>query len=74
MLEVAIEYIRWLQEERAKINRVELEDIVFFENGMKVDIPKEVVDDFAVSGLNNTDFITSDSYKTRFPIVAEPGD
>lgn len=69
-MEVAIEYIRWIQEERAKINRTDLEDIVFFENGMKVDIPRATLDNFAIMGLNNIDFIWSDFYK-EVPDVPE---
>lgn len=62
-MEVVIEYIKWLQEERAKINRVALEDIEFFEDGMKLEIPKKIVEDFAFVGLNNIDFILSGFYK-----------
>lgn len=62
-MQVAVEYIKWLQEERAKINRVPLEEIEFFENGMKLDIPKEIIEKFDFTGLNNIDFIWSDFYK-----------
>ena len=65
-MEVSIEYIRWIQEERAKINRIDLKDIVFFENGKVVDIPQKVIDDFAFTGLNNIDFIWSDFYKKGY--------
>ena len=58
-MQIAIEYINWLTEERAKINRMDLDDIEFFENGMKLDIPKKVIEDFEYTGLNNVDFITS---------------
>ena len=57
------EYIHWLIEERARINRADLEDIEFFEHGMKLDIPEKVYDDFESTGLNNIDFISSDFYK-----------
>lgn len=62
-MEIAVEYVRWLQEERAKINRADLETITFFENGRKLDICQDVFDDFAFVGLNNIDFIWSDFYK-----------
>jgi hypothetical protein len=61
-MKVAVEYIKWLQEERAKINRLELKDIQFFENGMVLDIPEDVIDEFEYIGLNNTDFILSEYY------------
>lgn len=62
-MQVAVEYIKWIQEERTKVNRAKLEDIEFFENGMKIDIPKEVIDKFELTGLNNIDFIWSGFYK-----------
>jgi len=61
-MQIAIEYIRWLAEERAKINRVNLKDIEFFENGMKVGIPPKIIEDFELTGLNNIDFVTSRTY------------
>ena len=62
-MKVAIEYINWLTEERAKVNRTDLKAIEFFENGMKVDISDKGIEDFEFTGLNNIDFITSGTYK-----------
>ena len=62
---VATEYIKWIQEERARINREKLEDIIFFENGMKLEIPKKVIENFEFTGLNNIDFIWSEFYKEK---------
>ncbi len=62
-MQIAIEWIEYLIDERAKINLTPLEDIEFFKNGMKLDIPKEVVREFEFTGLNNIDFITTGSYK-----------
>lgn len=59
-MKIAIEYVRWLMEEKSKINRVALEDIEIFENGMKLDISQEVIKDFGFTGLSNVDFILSD--------------
>ena len=39
------------------INGPDLEDIVFFSNGKKVDIPKEVIDEWEYIGLTNSMFI-----------------
>ncbi len=47
-------------EEKSKINRQKLGDIELFENGMKLDIPRKVIDDFEFTGLSNVDFILSD--------------
>ncbi len=59
-MKIAIEYVEWLMEEKSKINRQKLGDIELFENGMKLDIPKKVIDDFELTGLSNVDFILSD--------------
>ncbi len=59
----SVEYIRWLRDEQLKINLEQLEDIEFFEDGMKLDIPKEIIDEFGFVGLNNIDFIMTDFYK-----------
>ena len=56
-MKVAKEYVEWLMEEKSKINRVPLE---IFENGMKLEISKKVIDEFVFTGLLNTDFILSD--------------
>jgi len=62
-MKVAIEYIEWIAEERAKINRAELEDIEFFKEGMKLDISQKKINEFKFCGLNNIDFILSEYYK-----------
>jgi len=59
-MKIAVEYVKWLMEERSKINRVPLKDLEIFENGMKLDIPRKVIDDFDFTGLSNVDFILSD--------------
>ena len=59
-MKIAIEYVEWLMEEKSKINRQKLGDIELFENGMKLDIPRKVIDDFEFTGLSNVDFILSD--------------
>lgn len=59
-MQIAIEYVHWLTEEKSKINRANLHDLEFFKNGMKLDIPKKVLDDFELTGLSNVDFILSD--------------
>jgi len=64
-MKVAVEYIRWLMEERAKINKMELQDIEFFEEGMKLEISQKIIDDFKFCGLNNIDFINSGFYKEK---------
>ncbi len=60
---VNIERILKLKEELRKINEVELSEIEFHENGKKLEIDQKNVDDWAFVGLNNVDFITTQSYK-----------
>ncbi len=64
-MKVDIEHIRYLQKEREKINKAELEDIEFFEEGKKVDISKKIIDDYKLYGLNNIDFILTGTYCDR---------
>ncbi|MDB4430900.1 hypothetical protein N9137_00750 [Pseudomonadales bacterium] len=63
MTTISIEYILHLMEERAKINSLDLNEIVFTENGQPVDIPQELIEKFLYTGLNNMDFISSQYYK-----------
>jgi len=65
-MKIAIEYIKWLSDERAKVNMVRLEQIEFYENGMKVDIDKAIIEEFELCGLNNNDFILSGFYLGGF--------
>ncbi len=65
-MKIAIEYVEWLMEEKSKINRQKLGDIELFENGMKLDIPQKVIDDFELTGLSNVDFILSD-FRNQVP-------
>ncbi len=62
-MQVAVEYIKWLEEERAKINRQPLAAIEFFEGGMKLSIPDREIENWELTGLNNIHFITSGCYK-----------
>lgn len=61
-MKIAVEYIKWLAEEQARINQKDLNDIEFFENGMKVEINPEIIKQFKFVGLLNTDFILSRYY------------
>ena len=62
-MKIAIEYIRWLQDERVKINKAKLEEIEFYEKGMVVDASTKTIEEFNFTGLNNVDFILSGFYK-----------
>ena len=62
-LRVNVEYIRWIQEERSKINNTDLENIDFYEGGVLVPIDTNTIERFKCIGLNNVDFILSDYYR-----------
>jgi len=48
------------------VNRVDLHDIEWYENGRRLYIDKDVLEDFYFTGLNNIDFISTNFYKTGF--------
>lgn len=56
-MKVAIEYIEWLQKERGRINKENIDNIEFFRNGMKLELPKDIMEEFKFSGLINTDIL-----------------
>lgn len=62
-MKVDIETITLITALRLAINSTPLEDIEFFWNDEKVEIPENRIKDFELTGLNNVDFITSKSYK-----------
>ncbi len=62
-MDVSVKYIRWLQKEVGKINRCGLYDLRIWEGNKRVGLSKKLLDSFAMTGLNNMDFITSNYYK-----------
>jgi len=72
--EVAIEEVIELWEGRQRINRLDIEDIIWTKDGKPLSIPLEVVREFELTGLNNNDFILTGYYfrkeirKENFPI------
>ncbi len=61
-MKVSIENIKWIHEQRAKINREPLENIEFYEQGKKIDMPEQLIEDFCFTGMNNVDFILTGFY------------
>jgi len=61
--QIAIEYVRWMQSERQRINKMKLSDIEWTENAEVLNIPQQTIDDFEICGLNNIDFINSCYYQ-----------
>lgn len=46
-----------------KINTTPLVEIEFFENGKKINISTELIENFEDIGLNNVDFFSGEYYK-----------
>lgn len=61
-MEVSVEYVIWLKSELLKINKQKLKDIKLSVNGEPVEITKQIIKNFEVTGLDNTDYITGDYY------------
>ena len=62
-MRVDVECVKMLQAVRSKVNRNKLKDIEFYEHGEPLEITNELIEDFELTGLNNTDFILSNYYK-----------
>ena len=60
---LAVEYVLNLEKERAKINRMKLEDVVFTICGQPITIDPKSVKEFKFTGLSNMDFILTGFYK-----------
>lgn len=59
---IDIEEIKALQKRRKEINAIELADIDFYENGVKVVVSSPTVEDWNFVGLSNIDFIEHAEY------------
>jgi len=60
---VNIEDIRDILDKKAAFNNLNLNDIDFYENGQKLEIPYSLINHFHFMGLSNLDFIAMDFYK-----------
>ena len=54
---INIEEVRALQERRREINKIDLNDIDFYENGVMVTPTKEALEEWRFTGLSNIDFV-----------------
>lgn len=61
---VDINELKRVKEYLNSINKSNLCDITWMENGMEVVIPEHALDDWGNVGLNNADFILTGAYKT----------
>lgn len=65
-IDVDINHVFHLQKELEKINRVSLDEIRFFDGETLLDIPKDVIDHFELTGLCNVDFVTTGAYTGEY--------
>jgi hypothetical protein len=65
---IDVEYVRRLKEELAAFNKLDLNEIEFYENGSKIEIAATVLEEWKFVGLNNADFIMDDVYKEPITI------
>jgi len=61
-MRINLEDIRKNVEQRREWNSARLDRIEFYEDGVQLDIPIELIDEFEFTGLNNIDFITTGFY------------
>jgi hypothetical protein len=59
-MRVDVEYAKHLRAELKKINAVPLDEIEWYENGKKLEIEKDLIEEWKFTGLNNVDFILID--------------
>ncbi len=65
-MKLDIEEIIKIQKTLDEINKVELDEIEFYENGKKLNISKEYIKDWKYTGLDNKNFILTGCYKFGF--------
>lgn len=65
MVEIAVEEVMRISNERRTINKINFRDIVWTYQGKPLNIQKQLLDDFELIGLNNMDFITSNFIPDR---------
>ena len=58
-MRVDIERIIELDEERKKINGLQISDIEFHKEGKRIHFEKRLLDDWRFIGMSNVDFITT---------------
>lgn len=64
-VKISIEEIKQITERKRFINSLNLDDIIWTEDGVELDISEKIKDDFWFMGLTNFDFITTNYYKSN---------
>ena len=71
-MKIHIEQIKIMQKRQTEINKLNIEDIQFFENGKQLIISPDLIEEFEYTGLNNLDFINTGFYKKIIEEDDEP--
>ena len=72
-MKIDVGYVRRLREELDFINKLNLQQIEWYENGQKVEIDPKVLEEFKFVGLSNENFITMEFYKGNVNICENCG-
>jgi len=64
-MRVDVEHVLKMQAERFRINSLNLKEIEWYEDGKKIEISPELIEEFLFTGLCNIDFITTESFKKK---------
>lgn len=64
-MRVDVERVRELRKELREINKLDIRDIEFYENGQKIVVPEATWWAWEFIGLNNTDFVEVEFWKEK---------
>ncbi len=64
-MKINIEDVVALQNQRNAWNRVDLSNIEFYHEGKLITVSKEELDEWAFTGLMNTDYMSMKNWKTN---------
>ena len=62
-MRIDCEKVRALKDALLEINLTPFDELEFYENGVKINIEKNIREDFKFTGLNNTDFVSTEFWK-----------
>jgi len=63
-VKIHVEAVKALISKRRRINRYDFDKIIWCEGGKELNIPKEIIEEFKSTGLNNMDFVETEFYNT----------
>lgn len=54
---VAVDFVKFLDKERRRLNRINIMDAVFTKNGKEIKVSHKQREEWQFTGLNTTDFV-----------------